>query len=137
MLLVPVLWPLSKSYGAPRLDVVCELLREFRKVQSMSQGSLFLWKVTGRSFSGPKSWVVWESEGITRMRQMVLARMIETQIWCYLCLQDKGSAKEQWLLSVLLSERKPPHPASALKPDNLFPPLMSLSLVPFELLPST
>lgn len=63
---MPGLETLSKRYGAYKarccLFGVCEALKDFTKVRSMSQDNLFYGKATGKLWAGPQVWWVRVSE---------------------------------------------------------------------------
>lgn len=59
------------------------------------------------------------SQGITRAGQTLLARLMETQIWCLPVVSvGEGSAKEEWPLLPLLAGRKFTPPALFLQPGS-------------------
>ena len=77
-----------------------------------------------------------ESQGISRMGQTVLARLMESQIWyppaSFVALWWEGSENRQWHLPTFLSGRKLSH-SSHLDGRHSVSPCMTL--VPFKLLP--
>ena len=106
LLLVQGLGPLSESRGTQHLksDAVC--LRDFRRVGSMSRDKSFVWKSTGNSLHGPMS-QVGRVSGNDQGKGTVLARLMETPIWCMSVGSVRGiSEKEQWPLRAILFGRK-------------------------------
>ena len=80
LLLVPGLGPLSKRYGGSlRLAVVC--LIGFRKLLSMSQDQPFISKSHCLQFEWAPQLGEMEPQGISRVGQTVVARLMESQIW--------------------------------------------------------
>ena len=59
---------------------ICEPLRDIRKVHSKSQDRLVVWKSHWERFEWACELHRVESQGINRVGQMVLVRLMETQM---------------------------------------------------------
>ena len=65
---------------------VCKPLQDFRKIYSMNQDTLFIWKGLWKHFGLPHKFGGTGFHKISGVVPMVLARFLETQIWSHLHL---------------------------------------------------
>ena len=76
----------------------------------MSQDQPFMSKSHSEQFGRAPKWGEMESQEISKSRQTVLARLMESQIWhlpaSSVALQGEDPAKVKGLLPTFLSERK-------------------------------
>ena len=70
----------SEVCGMQRPDATC--LRDFRKVQSMRQERPFVWISHWKQLRWAGKLGGARSQGVTRVGMTVLARLMESQIWC-------------------------------------------------------
>lgn len=61
--------------------MVCKTLRDFRKVHKMSYDGLFVWKSYWKQLGWAHKFRGAGSQGMTRVEQTVLAKLLETEIW--------------------------------------------------------
>lgn len=108
---------------------VSEPLRAFRKVCSMRP---FIWKSHWKRLGWAFKLVGLVSHGITRTGRMVLARLVETEIWWLsMSAHCVGGQLNKWTVasaSTSIWEKASP-PALTLKPDNSVPSHMSVALL--------
>ena len=118
--------------GILRLDVAC--FRDFKKIWSMSQDRSFIWKYLWKQHGWTCRLGVEGPERITRVGKTVLARLMETQIWC----PPAGPVPERLIKGTMTSTsvfvwERASSPALTLMPDNSV--FLCMSLAPFKLLP--
>lgn len=88
---------------------ICEPLRDFGRVHSMSQDMLFLWKSCWKSSLGESSSWVGGSQGISRAVRKILAMLTETWMWCLPAIfVGEGSLEITWHMPALMSGEKLP-----------------------------
>ena len=92
-------------WGTQKPGAACSV--DFRKIWTMSQERLFMWKSHWKWLGWAKKLCGPGYQGITRTGWTVLARLMKTQMGCpHVGSVWKSSGEEQWLLLILLSGEK-------------------------------